>query len=168
MSIPEEESSPLATVDDIHRRLLRPPSLHSPIEDAGGRSSSQLKADSTPIILKKREAKQRETTKRKLEDYLDPVLLRAISSEIRGQMKKNCEITNPKPREIQDFEWPVDELKVLVEDSRIDKRNKEAVNLGDDIDLIHEVDGGVADGDGEFYSTPFQRFERTALRRFNG
>ncbi|KAK3226392.1 hypothetical protein Dsin_006254 [Dipteronia sinensis] len=166
MIIPEEDSSPLATVDDIHRRLLRPPSLHSPssTEDAGGRGSSQF--------MKTNSIQLRETTKRKLEDYLDPVLLRAISSEIGGRMKKNHEITKSKRREIKDnFEWPIDELKVLVEDSRTEKRNNEAaVNLDDDIHLsqIQEADAdSVGDREGEF-CTPFQRFEHTALRKFNG
>ncbi|KAK2657885.1 hypothetical protein Ddye_010937 [Dipteronia dyeriana] len=115
----------------------------------------------------------KETTKRKLEDYLDPVLLRAISSEIGGRMKKNHEISKSKRREIKDnFEWPIDELKVLVGDSRTEKRNNEAaINVDDDIHLsqIQEVDAddGVGDREGVFCA-PFQRFEHTALRKFNG
>ncbi|KAJ0087744.1 hypothetical protein Patl1_31882 [Pistacia atlantica] len=74
-----EDSNPLATVDDIHRRLLRPPSLNSPYDDHEDRSSSQSKANSTPIHRKQ------ETMKRKLEDYLDPVFI----DDSRAETKSN-------------------------------------------------------------------------------
>lgn len=121
-------------------------------EHGRGSSYSQLKANPTPF-KKKQEEKQRETKKKKLEDYLDPVLLAAISSKISGRAKSK--------REDKDFDCPVDKLKVFMEDSssRTEKRKSEAVNLDDDLDLIDDS------GDREC-CTPFWRFEQTALKRF--
>ncbi|OMO97189.1 hypothetical protein COLO4_14815 [Corchorus olitorius] len=149
-----EDSTPLATVDDIQKRLLRPPSLHSPPE---GLSSLQLKVN----------LKQSGTVKKKLEDYLDPVILAAVSSKI-GRSKKAKTETKLK-REVRGFEWPVDELKVFVEeDSTIasyrarSSRNSEAVvELNNDFDVIG--DGG---DEGEEIGSPFQRLEEMALKKF--
>ncbi|XWS67054.1 hypothetical protein CRYUN_Cryun05aG0253600 [Craigia yunnanensis] len=145
-----ENSSPLATVEDIQKRLLRPPSLHSPPE---GLNSWQSKVN----------LKQSGAVKKKLEDYLDPVLLAAVSSKI-GRSKKEKTETKLK-REIKGFEWPVDELKVLDEEdsrnaNRGSRRNREAVDLNNDIDVIG--DGGDAD---EEIRCPFQSLE-TALKKF--
>lgn len=100
--------------------------------------------------------------KRKLEDYLDPVLLSAISSKLSDRVKKNPETRTKSKREVKDFEWPVDELQVFMEDSRTETKSNEAVNLNHDLDLI--VDGGETDGEDEF-CTPFRRYELTALKR---
>lgn len=71
---------------------------------------------------------------KKLEDYLDPALLSAVSSKI-GRQKKDGEMKKLK-REIQKFQWPVDELKVFVNDSRMGKTmdwsRDEVVDLKDD------------------------------------
>ena len=107
--------------------------------------------------------KQSGTVKKKLEDYLDPVLLAAVSSKI-GRSKKEKTETKLK-REVKGFEWPIDELKVLVEEdsrnaNRGSWRNREAVDLNNDLDVIGDGD----DGDEEIHS-PFQRLE-TALKKF--
>lgn len=82
----------------------------------------------------KKEAKVREMENKKLEDYLDPALLSAVSSKI-GRQKKDGEMKKLK-REIQKFQWPVDELKVFVNDSRMEKTmdwsSDEVVDLKDD------------------------------------
>ncbi|XVE76358.1 hypothetical protein DITRI_Ditri12bG0165800 [Diplodiscus trichospermus] len=145
-----EDSSPLATVEDIQKRLLRPPSLHSPLE---GLNSSQSKVN----------LKRSGTVKRKLEDYLDPILLAVVSSKISRSKKEKTE-TKLK-REVKGFEWPVNELKLFVEEdwNRSSWRNRETVDIiNNDLDVIG--DGG--DGDEEIGS-PFQRLEKkTALKKF--
>lgn len=101
--------------------------------------------------------------KRKLEDYLDPVLLSAISSKLSDRVKKNPETRTKSKRAVKDFEWPVDELQVFMEDSRTETKSNETVNLNDGLDLV--VDGGESGGEDEFCS-PFRRYELTALKRF--
>ncbi|CAK9319983.1 unnamed protein product [Citrullus colocynthis] len=160
--------SPRATVEDIQRRLLRPsPSLHSPPptpfcrgKNAQGRNSSQFKANYTGLY-RNREAKKGETLikKRKLEDYLDPVLLSAVSSKI-SRMETFPKMT--MKREVRDFEWPVDELRMLMQDTAVGKEKIDAVTLGNDSDNLLEND---EDGD-VLFSTPFQKFEQTALVLF--
>ncbi|XP_059428437.1 uncharacterized protein LOC132162188 [Corylus avellana] len=160
-----EGSSPLATVEDIQRRLLRPPSLHSTpptssISSPDGvpsSNSSQFKVSFTEFKTMKKE-------KKKLEDYLDPVLLSTVSSKI-GRAKKVRPEAKPK-KVAKDFEWPVDELNVFMADSKSENRGNwrsdEVVDLKDDLDLIGDS------GEGEESCTPFRRFERTALCRFKG
>ena len=171
-------SSPLATVDDIQRRLLRPPSLQSPLPISSPYSLSLLDfsislnsifgcliqlfgvPSSKPSQFKQEEEEMRETVKKKkkkkLEDFLDPVLLSAISSKI-GRVKKVPEM---KPKKvIKDFEWPVDELKAFVADSRSDQ----VVDLNNDFDFIQDRGNGAHEDQS---CTPFRRFEQTALRRF--
>ncbi|KAG6697345.1 uncharacterized protein LOC122276382 isoform X1 [Carya illinoinensis] len=140
-----EGSSPLATIEDIQRRLLRPSSHHSTsqistisssLDGLGSHNSSQLKVSFTES-LRKQDAKEMEKTrtktKRKLEDYLDPFLISTISSKI-GVVKKVLE-TKPK-KDTEDFEWPVDELKVFAADSSSKKganwRSNKAVDLEKD------------------------------------
>ncbi|GAV69471.1 hypothetical protein CFOL_v3_12972 [Cephalotus follicularis] len=148
-----EDSNPLSTIDEIQRRLLRPPSLHSS-EHFRGLDSPQFKVSTT-----RKEAKAIETTDKKLEDYLDPSLLSVISAKIGARVKEDT----PKKPMKREFEWPVDELKVFIEDSRISCRNDETINLNDDSDSIK--DGGERQG---VTCTPFGRFELTALKRFKG
>ncbi|MBA0760685.1 hypothetical protein Gotri_023413 [Gossypium trilobum] len=133
-----EDSSPLATVEDIQKRLLRPASLHSPPE---GSNSLALKVNSK---------QSGRTVKKRLEDYLDPVILAEISSKINRSKKAKLET------KFKGFEWPVDELKVFVEE---DSRNynggswrNKAIDHNDDFDVLR--DG--SDGDEEIGS-PFQR-----------
>lgn len=108
-----------------------------------------------------REAKKGETSskERKLEDYLDPVLLSAISSKI-SRLEKIPKIT--VKRKVRDFEWDVDELRMWTEDTAVGKEKIDAVNLGNDSDNLIEND---VDGDVKF-STPFQKFEQNALVLF--
>lgn len=65
-------------------------------------------------------------------------------------------------REVRDFEWPVDELRMLMDDSAVGKENINTVNLGNDSDNFREND---EEGEVKF-STPFQKFEQTALELF--
>jgi hypothetical protein len=120
-------------------------------------NSSQLKVSFT-------ESKKLKKEKKKLEDYLDPVLLSAASSKI-GRAKKVRPEAKPK-KVAKDFEWPVDELKLFVADSKSENRGNwgsgEVVDLKDDLDLIGDS------GEGEESCTPFRRFERTAFCRFKG
>ncbi|CAK9174726.1 unnamed protein product [Ilex paraguariensis] len=165
-----EASSPLATVEDIQKRLVRPLSLPSqssnPMvtsrDNLLRRNSSQFNTNSIELCRK------REVTNKRLEDYLDPVLLSAMCSKIGGKRINSGEIK--LQREFDRFEWPVDELKEFVEGSRTEKRVKlernEAVNLPDDLDFI----GGTSyeSGDEEVSCTPFRRFEKTAFKLLNG
>ncbi|PPD84167.1 hypothetical protein GOBAR_DD18904 [Gossypium barbadense] len=115
---------------------------------------------SNSLALKVNSKQSGRTVKKRLEDYLDPVILAGISSKISRSKKAKLE-TNFKG-----FEWPVDELKVFVEeDSRNSNggswRNK-AIDLNDDFDVLR--DG--SDGDEEIGS-PFQRVgKKTALKKF--
>ncbi|KAL6987601.1 hypothetical protein U1Q18_013346 [Sarracenia purpurea var. burkii] len=155
-----EGSSLRATVEGIQRRLVRPPSLHSlsSISSARDRSnimscdSSQFEVNSTDF-QKKREVKRREMRKKRLEDYLDPDLLSAVRARISGKQKRGGD-QNKLMKELA-FEWPVDELKW--------RSSEGVVDLGDGVDVIRS--GGDEDDDS---GTPFQRFERTALKRFKG
>lgn len=65
-------------------------------------------------------------------------------------------------REVRDFEWPVDELRMLMQDTAVGKEKIDAINLGNDSDNLLEND---EDGD-VLFSTPFQKFEQTALVLF--
>ncbi|KAJ8533947.1 hypothetical protein K7X08_007271 [Anisodus acutangulus] len=47
-----EASSPLATIEDIHKRLIRP--LHSQLHELQHRSSSQSKSNLDTSLLQKR------------------------------------------------------------------------------------------------------------------
>ncbi|GLT38914.1 hypothetical protein SLA2020_131300 [Shorea laevis] len=147
-----EGSTPLATIEEIQKRLLRPSSLRS----REYCEESQPKSSSSELPM----TSERGTTKRKLEEYLDPVLLSAICAKIGGS-NKDSEMK--MKRNVRDFEWPVDELKVFVDDSRTENRaycrNSEVVDLNSDTDVIGDC------GDGEI-GTPFQHFEQTALKRF--
>ncbi|KAL7248325.1 hypothetical protein ACSBR2_003108 [Camellia fascicularis] len=143
-----EDSKPLATVEEIQRRLVRPPSLHS---QSSTSSSTRPRNDDIT-------SSESSSSTKRLEDYLDPILLSAIRAKIGGKRGLGGEMREKK--EVEEFEWPVDELKVLM---------REAVELGDDDDGGVDVIGGVVgdDVDGVCWS-PFQRFERTALKRFKG
>jgi len=122
-------------------------------------------SNSSQFKVSFRESKTVKKEKKKLEDYLDPVLLSAVSSKI-GRAKKVHPEAKPK-KVAKDFEWPVDELKVFVADSKSENRGNwrsdEVVDLKDDLDLIGDSGEG-----GEESCTPFRRFERTALCRFKG
>lgn len=104
---------------------------------------------------------QKHSSQFKLEDFLDLNLLAEVSSKISRAKKVQAPETRSLKNEVRDFEWPVNDLKVLVVESAADK---EAVNLNDDLDLIAEFGDRV---DAETCS-PFRRFERTGLRRFRG
>ena len=82
----------------------------------------------------KQEAKTREMENKKLEDYLDPTLLSVVSSKI-GRQKKDVKMKKKK-KEIEKFEWPVDELNVFVANSRmvktVDWSSDEVIDLKDD------------------------------------
>ncbi|XAR68953.1 hypothetical protein NMG60_11000377 [Bertholletia excelsa] len=141
-------SSPLATIEEIQRRLTRPPSL---------RSQSTI----SYATARKSAAKERDAINKRLEDYLDPVLLSAIRAKIGRKRNREGAIYKPKELEIA-FEWPVDELKALGEGSMSEKgakwRGYEAVDLGDDV-------GGVRVGGGG-EDEAFEMFEREARKRF--
>ncbi|KAF8396775.1 hypothetical protein HHK36_018407 [Tetracentron sinense] len=165
----EEGSSPLATVEEIQRRLVRPSSLTSPIstiksrnscsDDVEGRCSSQFQMSLTEIG-RKGEEDEREMAKRKLEDYLDPVLLSAISSKLkRKQYGGETKLT----RISTDFEWPVEELKAFMDESRIEKRRKWISKAA--VDLNADLEEAIVEEDEE-PSTPFRRFEETVLKLF--
>ncbi|CAB4314906.1 unnamed protein product [Prunus armeniaca] len=145
--------SPLATVEEIQRRLVRPSSTSisppptSTFSLPDDFQSCHMAPDSSQFKLR--------TTTKKLEDYLDSVLLSQISSKL-SRAKKVPE-TKLQEREVKDFEWPIDELKVLADS------DKDDVNLKEDLDLIEEF------GDRDVEScTPFRRFEQITARRFKG
>lgn len=177
--------SPLPTVEEIQRRLVRPSStsisppptstFSSPyalslslslyadtlrnssvisISIVDSRVSCRDDFESFHKAPDSSQFKLRTTTK-KLEDYLDSVLLSQISSKL-SRAKKVPE-TKLQEREVKDFEWPIDELKVLADS------DKDDVNLKEDLDLIEEF------GDRDVEScTPFRRFEQITARRFKG
>ncbi|KAE8697878.1 hypothetical protein F3Y22_tig00110610pilonHSYRG00902 [Hibiscus syriacus] len=142
-----EYSNPLSTIEDIKKRLRRPAELHSPSEWL---NSSPL----NPTL------KKSGTVKKKLEDYLDPILLAALSSKI-GRSKK-AKLETKFKRDGYGFEWPVDELNVFAEnDSSNSNRGSwrnEAFDLNNDFDAI-------GDGD-ENIGSLFQRFEKKVLKKF--
>ncbi|XP_059643451.1 uncharacterized protein LOC132285295 [Cornus florida] len=161
-----EGSSPLATVEQIQRRLVRPTtSLHS-------HSSTTIitpwdDVNSTEFQRIKREGAKREVTNKRLEDYLDPVLLSAIRRKIGGKSKRDGGLKLKR-----EFEWPIDGLKVFAEDLRREKGMKWRSSVGGAVDLDEDRDliggGGEDDEEEQVSCTPFQRFERAALKRFKG
>ncbi|KAH7866268.1 hypothetical protein Vadar_017917 [Vaccinium darrowii] len=172
--------SPLATIEDIRNRLVRPPSLHSPspTKSTGARDdTSSSSCYTTPFDVnsiefqRKRESNVRKfVTTRRLEDYLDPTLLSAARATIGGNRKRGGE----RKSQVQGFEWPVDELKVWKQDligseegivMKWRSDDEKAVDLGDDhVDVVRG--GGDDDDDDGGCCSPFQSFERTALKRF--
>ncbi|KAK8649489.1 hypothetical protein V6N13_130218 [Hibiscus sabdariffa] len=120
-----EDSNPLATADDIRKRLLRPAELHSASEYL---NSSPLNSGKSG------------TVKKKLEDYLDPILLAALSSKIGRSKKAKLETKFKREGLGNRFEWPVDELKVFVEkdssDSNRGSWRKEAFDLHNGFDVV--------------------------------
>ncbi|KAH0995477.1 hypothetical protein GBA52_019341 [Prunus armeniaca] len=176
--------SPLATVEEIQRRLVRPSSTsisppptstfslpyalslslstHTPLRNSSVISISTVDSrvscrddfQSCHMAPDSSQFKLRTTTK-KLEDYLDSVLLSQISSKL--SRAKKVPGTKLQEKEVKDFEWPIDELKVLADS------DKDDVNLKEDLDLIEEF------GDRDVEScTPFRRFEQITARRFKG
>lgn len=119
-----EAWSPLATVEEIQRRLIRPSSLLSP-SPTSFRSSTLFTSHLIQLQFSIHSCRCL---------ILDPALLSAVSSKI-GRQKKDGEMKKLK-REIQKFQWPVDELKVFVNDSRMEKTmdwsSDEVVDLKDD------------------------------------
>lgn len=143
----EEAWSPLASTEDIQRRLIRPSSLRftppisfplsTPLRlpllnTAVPHRSDARSRENSPT---KKEARARETENKKLEDYLDPALLSVLSSKIGRH--KDVEMKKQKrERAMEKFRWPVDELKVFANDRRMEKpmdwSSYEVVNLEDD------------------------------------
>ena len=91
----------------------------------------------------------------KLEDLLDSALLSQVSDQLSLTKKVPEAVSRPQKKEVRDFEWPFDELKVLVDS------DKEAVNVKDDSDLIEEFGNG---SDGEACS-PFRHFELISVSK---
>ncbi|XP_058099200.1 uncharacterized protein LOC131243704 [Magnolia sinica] len=137
-------SSTIATVDEIQRRLHRP--IPPP--------PSSRPSFSTDIKLHDSIEKERDSEKKKLEDYLDPILLSAISSKMKGN-RRNGE---KKRKRDAEFEWPTEDLRVFFEDARSEWIDG-AVSLDDDLETTVKEDGGSG--------SPFRRFEETVLTLFN-
>lgn len=151
-----ESSTPLATIEEIQKRLRRSSSLQSR-GDFRDPEESQPKASLAEVPM----AREKGVAKRKLEDYLDPVLLAAICAKI-GRSKEP-EMKTKMKRRIGDFKWPVDELKVFMEDSSVE--NGSGCKAVDAVYLSSDADIAGGGGDGEI-CTPFQLFEQTALKQF--
>lgn len=66
----------------------------------------------------------KEKSKRKLEDYLDPILLHTISSRIsRTETKQKQIVSNDvfvNTNQRMEFDWPVDRLDPLINDPNRD------------------------------------------------
>ncbi|CAA7016567.1 unnamed protein product [Microthlaspi erraticum] len=111
----------MAEMIGAHPQTSAPPLSSSlyllPLED---NRSSQMKVNS----------------KRKLEDYLDPILLHAISSRINQaetkekQMERKDVFVNTNQR--KEFDWPVDRLDPLINDPNRDNARSSGI-----------VDGGA-------------------------
>ncbi|KAA8516436.1 hypothetical protein F0562_016729 [Nyssa sinensis] len=167
-----EDSSPLSTIEEIQRRLVRPPSLQSQSQSSITINKSRddiVRCDSLLFDVNSSEfRRKREVTNKRLEDYLDPVLLSVIRTKIGGKRKRDGDM-KLKSAEFE-FEWPVDELKVFTENCLPTEKlmkwrsDNGVVDLNDDLNLI----GGVEEDEHEVSFTPFQRFERMALKRFKG
>lgn len=100
----------------------------------------------------------REISTKKLEDYLDPVVLSAVRVKIGGKRKFDEEkkIKSENLNEFEQFEkWPKEEKLPKSEQN-------EAVDLQNDSDWV-----GDSDGDEGIFCNPFLQFEKTALKRFN-
>ncbi|KAL2533756.1 Uncharacterized protein Adt_07107 [Abeliophyllum distichum] len=117
-------------------------------------SSSHLNASSQKI----REIKlTREISSKKLEDYLDPVLLSAVRAKIGGKRKFDEEkkIKSGYSNEFDQFEkWTKEEKLPKFE-------KNEAVDLQNDSDWI-----GDSDGDEGIFCNRFLQYEKTVLKRF--
>ncbi|KAK9154285.1 hypothetical protein Sjap_001765 [Stephania japonica] len=89
----EEPRSSLSTIEEIERRLVRP-SCSSPTQSSSIRSldpaiSRAKNGDIGPDVA----AKTAKTTKKKkLEDYLDPVILSAIRAQLNQKPRKQARI----------------------------------------------------------------------------
>lgn len=100
----------------------------------------------------------REISTKKLEDYLDPVVLSAVRVKIGGKRKFDEEkkIKSGNSNEFEQFEkWSKEEKLPKSEQN-------EAVDLQNDSDWV-----GDSDGDEGIFCNPFLQFEKTALKRFN-
>ncbi|KZV51793.1 hypothetical protein F511_11481 [Dorcoceras hygrometricum] len=145
-------SSPLATVEEIQKRLLRP-------LDSQPLSSYNAMNQSFYENQKNRGAElKREVVNRRLEDYLDPKLLCAAREIIWSQKRKiggESRLTRRTSVEFDEFDRKsgiYNELKK----AKIEK-NIGAADLKSDSNSM---------GDCEFRCGHFSQFERTALKRF--
>ncbi|XP_024005794.1 uncharacterized protein LOC112082360 isoform X2 [Eutrema salsugineum] len=97
-------------------------------EMGGAHSQTSVLALSSSLYLipleDNRSSQIKQNPKRKLEDYLDPVLLHTISSRIgrtetkEKQMERKDVFVNTNPR--KEFDWPVDRLDPLINDPNRD------------------------------------------------
>ncbi|TQE02823.1 hypothetical protein C1H46_011552 [Malus baccata] len=94
----------------------------------------------------------------KLEDFLDSALLSQVSYQLSFTKKVLEAVPMSHKKEVRDFEWPIDELKMLVDS------DKEVVNVKDDSNLIEEFGN---DGDGEACTpvSAFQANQNAAFQR---
>ncbi|KAF5750947.1 hypothetical protein HS088_TW03G01287 [Tripterygium wilfordii] len=133
-------SNPLASIDGIQKHLIRPSSLLSSQPSSAALYSENLEAhESWRLKVNSTEfERKQEITRRKVEDYLDPVLLSAIYAKL-GRVKKDETMKAKLKRNVKDFEWPVDELKAFKEEhSRSETRSNLRTNRS--VDISHDVD----------------------------
>ncbi|KAL2554649.1 Uncharacterized protein Fot_08268 [Forsythia ovata] len=117
-------------------------------------SSSHLNASSQKI---REISLMKEISSKKLEDYLDPVLLSAVRAKIGGKRKFDEEKKNKSGylNEFDQFEkWPKEEKLPKFE-------KNEAVDLQNDSAWI-----GDSDGDEGIFCNRFLQFEKTVLKQF--
>ncbi|PON76134.1 hypothetical protein TorRG33x02_243360 [Trema orientale] len=166
-----EITSPLATAEDIYRRLVRPSSLRSQLptststEDVPSDVGWRYKAISLiPYGMEEEEEeKTRKTKKLKLEDYLDPALLSEISTKIS------------RPKKIPATKKPIMEDQDMVNkayDSTAITATATAtptasVDLKDDDEEEEEEEEDESSSSSSSCSSPFRHFELIASKRFN-
>ncbi|OIT31737.1 PREDICTED: uncharacterized protein LOC109208301 [Nicotiana attenuata] len=172
-----EASSPLATVEDIQKRLTRPPPLTSPQPPSSAITSHLFELQQqnssnvdTSKLQKRRKLTEKlranvKVTNQKLEDYFDLALLSSIRAKMNNAMKKKVTMSMKVKSEFEEFVvWPAgeDDLEVFSESSR--RTDDEAI-----VDLKNDDDNSFGNNGEEIQVDcvdPFQQFESTALIRF--
>lgn len=109
-----------------------------------------------------------------MEDYLDPVLLSTIRAKI-GAKRKNYgveearKITKSEKTESDWFEWPGDHHKLIAPTGSSRRSLSSRVKHEDeimDLELDSDSIGDGLDEPEDLNCTPFQRFERKAMKQF--
>nr|XP_009793183.1 PREDICTED: uncharacterized protein LOC104240099 [Nicotiana sylvestris] len=172
-----EASSPLATIEDIQKRLTRPPPLTFPQPPSSAVASHLFELQKqnssnvdTSQLQKRRKLTEKlranvKVTNQKLEDYFDLALLSSIRAKMNSAMKKQGRTSMKVKSEFEEFVvWPAgeDDSDVFSESSR--RTDDEAI-----VDLKNDNDDSFGNNGEENQVNcvdPFQQFESTALIRF--
>uniref|UniRef100_M1ARL7 Uncharacterized protein n=1 Tax=Solanum tuberosum TaxID=4113 RepID=M1ARL7_SOLTU len=160
-----EASSPLATIEDIQKRLTRPQQSSSTVIAISPhlyelQQDNSTNVDSSPLQKRRKSI----AVKVRLEDYFDLSLLSATRAKMNSFLKKQSRKMKLKS-EFEEFVWPAEgdhhDSELYSENNS--RRTDEAI-----VDLKNDNDDSFGDGEDNHVCCvdPFQRFESTALMRF--